>query len=134
MATATTAQRRSQATARYDAFLAACPTRNLLAVLTDKWVCLVLCALTDGPMRHGELGRRISGVSQKMLTQTLRGLERDGILVRTATASVPMRVDYELTDLGRSLCGPLAALKDWAEAHMDDVFDARARHESVSGS
>jgi DNA-binding HxlR family transcriptional regulator len=129
MATMTAAQKREQAKVRYNAFFAACPTRELLAVLTDKWVCLVLCALSDGPMRHGELARLIAGVSQKMLTQTLRNLERDGILLRTVTPSMPMRVDYELTDLGRSLTSPLGALKQWAEAHMDDVL--RARHQAT---
>jgi DNA-binding HxlR family transcriptional regulator len=125
MATMTAAQKREQAKVHYNAFFAACPTRGLLAVLTDKWVCLVLCALAGGPMRHSELARLIAGVSQKMLTQTLRGLERDGILLRTVTPSVPVRVDYELTDLGRSLTTPLGALKQWAEAHMDDVLRAR---------
>ena len=83
-----------QAKRDYDAFLEQCPTRELLSRLTDKWVALVIPALVDGPQRHGELAQRVAGVSQKMLTQTLRTLERDGLVTRTVTASVPVRVDY----------------------------------------
>jgi DNA-binding HxlR family transcriptional regulator len=97
MATTTAAQRREQAKRDYDAFLDRCPTRELLSRLTDKWVALVIPALAGGPQRHGELAHRIAGVSQKMLTQTLRTLERDGLVTRTVTAPVPVRVDYELT-------------------------------------
>ncbi|MEV6302952.1 helix-turn-helix domain-containing protein [Actinoplanes sp. NPDC051861] len=126
MATTTAAQRREQAKRDYDAFLAGCPTRELLTRLTDKWVALVIPALADGPKRHGELAQRIAGVSQKMLTQTLRTLERDGLITRTVTASVPVRVDYELTPLGHELFPVMVAIKNWAEAHMDRVFEARA--------
>ena len=103
----------------------ACPTRQLLDVLSDKWVCLVFCVLMDGPARHSEIGRRIAGVSQKMLTQTLRSLEQDGFVTRTVTAEVPVRVDYELTALGRDFAPVMVAIKAWAEAHMDQVFAAR---------
>lgn len=94
-------------------------------------------ALGDAPKRHGELARRIAGVSQKMLTQTLRTLERDGLVTRTVTPSVPMRVDYELTALGRTLLPVMVGIKDWAEAHMDEVNTARrvydeARHSAVA--
>ncbi|MEU4214849.1 helix-turn-helix domain-containing protein [Actinoplanes sp. NPDC026623] len=129
MATATSAQRREQARRDYDAFLAACPTRELLSTLSDKWTALVIAALADGPRRHGELARRIAGVSQKMLTQTLRGLERDGLVTRSVTVSMPVRVDYELTPLGRELLPVMAAIKEWAETHMDRVLQARARFE-----
>src|SRR4051794_7366196 len=111
MATTTSAQRQEQAKRDYDAFLAACPTRELLSTLTDKWTALVIAALADGPQRHGELARRIAGVSQKMLTQTLRGLERDGLLTRTMTASMPVRVDYALTPLGYDLFPVMVAIK-----------------------
>ena len=94
------AERRSEAKHHYDAFLAACPTRQFLDTLSSKWVTLVLAALCDGPRRYSELAQQIAGVSQKMLTQTLRSLEADGLLTRTLTAGVPPRVDYELTDLG----------------------------------
>jgi DNA-binding HxlR family transcriptional regulator len=116
--------------AAFDPFDANCPTRQLLDELSDKWVCLVLVALGPGPLRHGELRRRILGVSQKMLTQTLRNLERDGIVERTVTASVPVRVDYELTVLGRSLMPVVDAVKLWAQAHMDEVETARQDYDA----
>lgn len=130
MATTTAAQRREQAKRDYDAFLEGCPTRELLSRLTDKWVALVIPALASGPQRHGELAHRVAGVSQKMLTQTLRTLERDGLVTRTVTASVPVRVDYALTPLGHELFPVMIAFKDWAETHMDRVFEARARFDA----
>jgi DNA-binding HxlR family transcriptional regulator len=123
--TMTAAQRRAADKAEYDAFLAACPSRQLLDRLSDKWVTLVLVGLEQGPRRYSELSRTIAGVSQKMLTQTLRTLERDGLLTRTVTASVPVTVTYELTPLGQSLQQLMAQLKEWAEAHMDQVRTAR---------
>jgi len=134
MTTTTAAQRRVEAKTRFDAFLAACPSRKLLDRISDKWVVLVLCALSGGPhpMRYSQLARRLAGVSQKMLTQTLRSLERDGLITRTVTPTVPVTVTYELTDLGRSLLGPVRGLKSWAETHMSTVlanreaYDARA--------
>lgn len=130
MATNSAEQRRDQAKREYDAFLDACPTRELLSRLTDKWVALVIPALAGGPQRHSELAHRIAGVSQKMLTQTLRTLERDGLVSRTVTASVPVRVDYELTPLGHELFPVMLAIKDWAETHMDRVFEARTRFDT----
>ncbi|MGW4720103.1 winged helix-turn-helix transcriptional regulator [Nocardia sp. NPDC004260] len=129
MATKTAAQRRELAKQRYDAYIAECPTRQLLDRISDKWVSLVLAALADGPLRYGELNRIIAGVSPKMLTQTLRGLERDGLVERRITAEVPVRVDYELTPLGRSLQPVMSAVKAWAETRMDDVIAARARYD-----
>jgi DNA-binding HxlR family transcriptional regulator len=129
-ATTTAAQRREQAKRDYDAFLERCPTRELLNRLTDKWVALVIPALANGPQRHSELAGRIAGVSQKMLTQTLRTLERDGLVTRTVTASVPVRVDYELTSLGHELFPVMIAIKKWAEMHMDQVFEARAKFDA----
>lgn len=125
----TAAQRRREAKSAYDAFLAACPSRQLLDVLTDKWVCLILSALAGGPKRHGEIARIIAGVSQKMLTQTLRSLERDGLVTRTVTPSVPVRVDYELTPLGLDLERVLVELKRWAERNMDRVLASRRAHD-----
>ena len=124
-------QRREQAKVEYDAFLAGCPSQQLLAVLADKWVCLVVVALRDGALRHSELARRIPSVSQKMLTQTLRGLERDGLVTRSITASVPVRVDYALTPLGGDLGGLLRQLKAWAEEHMSEVLSAREAHDGA---
>jgi DNA-binding HxlR family transcriptional regulator len=132
MATMTAAQRRDEAREAYNAYLAACPTRQLLDALSDKWVTLVLTALADGPQRYSQLARTIAGVSQKMLTQTLRTLERDGMVVRTVTPSVPVRVDYELTALGRDLLPVLRAIKQWAETHMDDVVSARATYDAAA--
>ncbi|MFG3011475.1 winged helix-turn-helix transcriptional regulator [Streptomyces cinerochromogenes] len=130
MATMTAAQRREQARADYDAFIRSCPTNQLLGRLSDKWVSLVVSALAPGPLRYSDLGRKIAGVSPKMLTQTLRALERDGIVSRTVTPSVPVRVDYALTPLGASLAGLLTAVKDWAETHFDEVRTARERYDA----
>ncbi|POX56496.1 transcriptional regulator [Streptomyces sp. Ru71] len=130
MATTTAAQRREQARIEYDAFLRDCPTNQLLGRLSDKWVSLVVAALSTGPMRYSDLSRRIAGVSPKMLTQTLRTLERDGILTRAVTPSVPVRVDYALTPLGNSLAALLTAVKDWAETHFDEVHTARERYDA----
>lgn len=126
MPTMTAAQRRVRAKHDFDAFMAACPSRQLLDVIANKWVCLVLSALADGPLRHGELRKEIAGVSQKMLTQTLRELERDGFVTRTVTPSVPVRVDYELTPLGNDLQGVMQTVKAWAEDNMHHVLAHRA--------
>jgi DNA-binding HxlR family transcriptional regulator len=130
MATMTAAQRREQARIDYDAFLKSCPTNQLLDRISDKWVSLVVSALAPGPLRYSDLGRKIAGVSPKMLTQTLRSLERDGLLTRTVTPSVPVRVDYELTPLGHNLARLLTAVKDWAENHFDEVKVARERYDA----
>jgi DNA-binding HxlR family transcriptional regulator len=130
MPTMTARARRDQAKEQFDAYLASCPSRQLLDRISDKWVTLVVKSLIDGPRRFSELSRQLAGVSQKMLTQTLRGLERDGVLIRTVTPSVPVRVDYELTPLGRSLAGILSQLKAWAEEHMPEVDDARAAYDA----
>ncbi len=115
--------------ADHDAFLVTCHSRQLLSRLADKWVTLVLCALIDGPARHSALARRITGVSQKMLTQTLRNLERDGLLSRTVTPTVPLTVEYELTELGHSLVGVFLQLKNWADLNMDKVAEARTAYD-----
>ncbi|NKZ11200.1 helix-turn-helix transcriptional regulator [Mycolicibacterium septicum DSM 44393] len=145
MPTTTAAQKRARAKLEYDAFLANCPSRQLLDRISDKWVALILAALGgDGPrpgvgdagephpMRYSELSRRLAGVSQKMLTQTLRSLERDGLLTRTVTPSVPVTVTYELTDLGLSLHQVMIGIKSWAEAHMDEVRANREQHDRLS--
>jgi DNA-binding HxlR family transcriptional regulator len=128
--TMTAAQRRAAEKSDYDAFMADCPSRQLLDRLSDKWVTLVLCALEDEPQRYSQLARTIAGVSQKMLTQTLRTLERDGLLTRTVTATVPVTVTYELTALGRSLLVVFAGLKGWAESHMEEVLEARGSYDA----
>jgi DNA-binding HxlR family transcriptional regulator len=130
MPTMSAQQRRDQAKVEFDAYLASCPSRKLLDRISDKWVTLVLKSLMDGPKRYSELSHQLAGVSQKMLTQTVRNLERDGILTRTLTPSVPVRVDYELTPLGESLAGVLGQLKAWAEEHMPEVEQARAEYDA----
>jgi DNA-binding HxlR family transcriptional regulator len=125
----TAAVRRREAKIAYNAYLACCPSRQLLDTVADKWVCLVLSALAEGSKRHGELSRTIAGVSQKMLTQTLRSLVRDGLVMRTVFPSVPVRVDYALTPLGRSLQVEVSQLKRWAEKHMHAILEARRRYD-----
>jgi DNA-binding HxlR family transcriptional regulator len=136
--------RRDRAKVEYDAFLSVCPSRQLLDRLSNKWVTLILTALgtsgavspgddcegEPGPMRFSELSRLLAGVSQKMLTQTLRSLERDGLVSRTVTPTVPVTVTYQLTDLGLSLQETMRSLKSWAETHMDDVFVHRESYDA----
>jgi DNA-binding HxlR family transcriptional regulator len=130
MPTMTAQKRRDEARVAFDAYLAECPSRRLLDRISDKWVALAVKSLMDGPKRYSEVSHQLAGVSQKMLTQTLRGLERDGMLTRTVTPSVPVRVDYELTPLGESLAGLLGQLKTWAEQHMPDVEAARTEYDA----
>lgn len=105
--------------------------RDVLDRIGDKWSVLVIALLGDGPMRFMELKRAIGLVSQRMLTQTVRALERDGLVTRTVHPVVPPRVDYELTDVGRGLQGILAQLAHWSFAHRDDVAAARARYDRL---
>ncbi|MFC8348248.1 winged helix-turn-helix transcriptional regulator [Streptomyces sp. NPDC057280] len=153
MTTMKAAEKRAQAKVEFNAFLAECPSRQLLDRISDKWVVLILCALggdgkgndkgdgkpgpaggarTDAPraLRYSELSRLLAGVSQKMLTQTLRSLEHDGLLTRTVTPTVPVTVTYELTDLGLSLHHMTRGLRDWAQTHMAEVL---AHRESGDG-
>jgi len=103
---------------------------NLLARIGDKWTVLVVTTLAAGTRRFNELRREIPSVSQRMLTLTLRNLERDGLVSRTVTPSIPPRVDYELTDLGRSLVPPLHAIELWALEHVEDIHGAQARFDA----
>ena len=114
---------------RGDAFDPDCPTRVVLDRIGDKWTVLVIGALQDGPLRFSVLRARIGGVAAKVLTQTLRAMERDGLLTRTVHAQVPPRVDYELTDLGASLTGPIQTLTDWAETHLPRILGARETYD-----
>lgn len=107
-----------------------CGSRQVLDRIGDRWSMLVVLTLAGGTRRYGELAQRIEGISQKMLTQTLRGLERDGLVTRTVYASVPPRVDYALTDLGRTLLELLAGLETWATTHLPEVDAARARYDA----
>lgn len=107
----------------------ACPSRAILELVADKWTLLIMPALRRGPKRNSDLMRLIEGVSQKMLTQTLRELERNGLVTRIDHQEVPPRVDYELTELGRSLADTVRKLDAWAENHIPDVKAARAAFE-----
>ncbi|MEV6108640.1 helix-turn-helix domain-containing protein [Streptomyces sp. NPDC051940] len=134
MPTMTAAERRDEARAAYDAFLAVCPSHQLLSRIADKWTALIVSALADGPLRYGELARRIASISQKMLTQNLRALERDGVVSRTVTPEVPVRVDYELTDVGRDLLPVLVAIKSWAETHIEGILTSRETYDRQAAS
>lgn len=98
---------------------------EILSRIGDKWTVLVVSMLGNGPMRFNELRREIGGVSQRMLTLTLRGLERDGLVTRTVYPTVPPRVDYELTNLGRSLLDPIVGIAGWARANRAKIEQAR---------
>src|SRR3954449_2728385 len=98
---------------------------SILARVGDKWSVFVIMMLDDGPKRFNELKRLVGGISQRMLTLTLRGLERDGLVTRTVFPTIPPRVDYELTDLGRGLAQPVEALGLWAKEHQDQIAAAR---------
>jgi len=100
---------------------------SILARVGDKWSVFVIMMLSDGPKRFNELKRMINGISQRMLTLTLRGLERDGLVTRTIFPTIPPRVDYELTDLGRGLSRPVEALGKWAMEHLAQIEAARTR-------
>jgi len=101
--------------------------REVLNLVGDKWSVLIVGVLGKGPLRFSEIKRTIAAISQRMLTRTLRGLERDGLLTRTVTPSIPPRVDYELTKLGRTLLDPVLALARWAERHRPTIQGARDR-------
>ena len=103
---------------------------TLLSRIGDKWTVLVVQTLGDGPKRFNELRREIPSVSQRMLTLTLRNLERDGLVSRTVTPSIPPRVDYELTDLGQSLQKPICGLATWAMDNVGSIHEAQARFDS----
>lgn len=113
---------------------ASCEIRDLLDRLADKWSLLVVELLGEGQRRFGELQRAIEGISQRMLTLTLRHLERDGLVVRTVHPVVPPRVDYELTPLGRSLLAIIDPLVSWTREHRQEITDARIAYDSRSST
>jgi DNA-binding HxlR family transcriptional regulator len=114
----------------YDPLRAACPTRQVLTRVADKWSMFVIIALQEGVLRFSELRRRIDGITPKMLTQTLRALERDGLVTRTAYPTVPVTVEYALTPLGRSLADAVGTIRGWALQHIEQVEAARARYDA----
>lgn len=105
-------------------------SRQALELVADKWAILILYALSQGTLRHGRLHRQIEGISQKMLTKTLRTLERDGLISRKVYPVVPPKVEYSLTPLGQDLMSPLSQLCIWAEDHIEKVQAARAEHDA----
>lgn len=115
---------------RGDVYAAECPTRQLLDRIADKWTTLLLTTLDGGAMRFNALKRRIGGVSQKMLSQTLRQMERDGLVMRHVEAMAPVSVTYEITPLGRTLVAALLPMIDWAETRMDQVESARRAYDA----
>ena len=112
-----------------DVFAANCPTRQLLDRVADKWSVLILLTLGNGEMRFNALKRRIDGISQKMLSQTLRSLERDGLVLRHVVPTVPVTVSYAISPLGSELLGALQAMIDWAEARMGMVAQAQRNYD-----
>ena len=117
----------------WDVMVATCPSRTSLAKIANKWTAMIVIALADGPMRFGALREAVDGISGKVLTDTVRDLERDGILSRTMYNEMPPRVEYELTPLGQTLRRPLTALGHWAEEHIDEVLRARDDYDGRSG-
>lgn len=111
----------------YNVYAATCPTRQALDRIADKWTALIVGRLERGPQRFGELLRAIEGISQKMLTQTLRSLEADGLVARKTFPTIPVTVEYSLTPTGKTLSAPLAAVRTWAETHIEDVLTSRSR-------
>jgi len=103
------------------------PAIEMLAHIGDKWSVIVISALWQGPLRYNELQRAVAGISQRMLTLTLKNLERDGLIKRTLFPAVPPRVEYELTDLGRTLVVPLHGLYEWVQKHLPAIEAARKR-------
>lgn len=117
----------------YNVFSSSCPTRQVLDRIADKWTMCVVMALLPGTLRFSGLRREIEGVSQKMLTQTLRGLERDGMVRRDVEATVPVTVRYTLTPLGRELAELVDPIRTWAYARMAQIESSRAAYELASG-
>ena len=109
----------------WNVMLATCPSRTSLAKIANKWTAMIVIALSNGPQRFGAIRDNVGGISGKVLSETLRDLERDGILTRTSYDQMPPRVEYELTPLGMTLREPLGALGLWAERHVEEVLNAR---------
>jgi DNA-binding HxlR family transcriptional regulator len=118
---------------KWNVYDPACPTRQLLDRIADKWTVLVIGALSGGPLRFGELRRRVGGAAPKVITSVLRSLERDGVIRRRVYTASPLRVEYRLTPLGRSLVAAVGELSRWAERQMSRVLVARREYEATTG-
>jgi DNA-binding HxlR family transcriptional regulator len=127
-----------ETTSAWNVFDRNCPTRQVLDCIADKWTVLIIRRLAEGTLRFAQLRRAVDGISQKVLTNTLRALERDGIVTRRIYASVPPKVEYSLTDLGRSLCNLVEGICRWAEANIEqvqaarEVYDCTPRESSIA--
>ncbi|MFC8422939.1 winged helix-turn-helix transcriptional regulator [Streptomyces sp. NPDC057236] len=130
----TTARRPEEQELPFNVFAKACPSRGTLEHVTGRWGALTLGALHEGSLRFNELRRRVDGVSEKMLSQTLHALERDGLVHREAQPTNPPRVDYELTSLGHEVAGRLLSLIQCVEDSMDAVLRARERYDGTRGA
>ncbi len=119
---------------QYNILWSQCPSRMVIDLIADKWTVMVVYGLSKGTARHSDLHRMIAGISQKMLTQTLRRLEAHGLVRRTVYPVVPPKVEYDLTPLGESLLVPVSALKTWAESNSDAIEDALDRFASVASN
>jgi len=117
--------------AKANPFNGNCPSQDILALIGGKWSMLLLCILRSGPVRTGELGRRAGGISQKMLTQTLRDLARHGIVTRKDYGEVPPRVEYALTPLGRSLSALVIEIEHWVAANYNRMTDRARRYDAA---
>lgn len=113
-----------------NAYAADCPTRQILDRVGDKWAVLILLLLRDEPLRFNQLRRAVEGISQKMLSQVLKSLERDGLVKRHAIATVPVTVEYSITLLGRTLASAVDPLRDWAERNVKEVLAAQRRYDA----
>lgn len=122
---------RNQQNSVYDAN---CPSQQVLALIANKWTAIIIYCLSSGKKRYSELQRQIGGISQKMLTQSLRSLERDGIVKRQVYPVVPPMVEYSLTPLGETLIAPLCQLCHWAETHIPAVEAARSQYDRAGGA
>ena len=118
----------------YDVFVADCPARTTLDLVADTWSVIVVVALQSGPARYSELHERIGGISKKMLTQTLRKLEANGLVERRVLRTAPPGAEYRLTPLGRTLLEPVRSLSRWAEEHTDDLLAAQDRAAAAAGA
>lgn len=116
-------------TPAWNVMLPSCPSRTSLARIASKWTAMIVIALSHGPQRFGVIRHEVGGISGKVLADTLRDLERDGLVTRTAYDEMPPRVEYELTPLGKTLREPLRALGAWAERHIAEVLGARAAYD-----
>lgn len=118
-------------TTPWNVLMSTCPSRTSLARIANKWTAMIVIVLSDGPVRFRDIQSKVQGISGKVLTDTLRALERDGVVSRQIYAEVPPRVEYELTELGMTLTEPLEALRSWAETHFDAVLEARESYDTA---